>query len=61
MNQNRTLLNRMQTLSPGDGRFVSAQAGTLWIGIGRLLMNLYPFREHVDPHTGAMLVKIGQN
>lgn len=60
MNQNRTILNRLQTLSPGDGRLVSAQTGTLLVGIGNLLMNLYPFREHVDPHTGEMLVKIGR-
>lgn len=55
--QGQTLSNR---LSPGDGRLVSSQTGLLLIALGSLLMNLYPFREHVDPHTGEMLVKIGR-
>lgn len=49
-----------QGLSSDDSRLVSAQTGALLVAIGILLMNLYPFREHVDPHTGEMLVKIGR-
>ena len=46
---------------PADyGGLVSAQTGALLVAIGSLLMNLYPFREHVDPRTGEMLVKIGR-
>ncbi len=47
-------------LSSGDGRLVSSQTGLLLVALGSLLMNLYPFCEHVDPHTGEMLVKIGR-
>jgi hypothetical protein len=46
-------------LPSGDGRFVSLQTGGLLVVMGSLLMKLYPFREHVDPQTGEMLVKIG--
>lgn len=60
MNQNRMIVNRPQALSSGDGRLVSAQTGALLVAIGSLLMNLYLFREHVDPHTSEMLVKIGR-
>lgn len=49
-----------QDLSAEGGRIVSAQAGALLVTIGSILMKLYPFREHVDPHTGEMLVKIGR-
>jgi len=42
------------------GCLVSTQIGALLLAIGSLLMNLYPFREHVDPHTGELLVKIGR-
>jgi hypothetical protein len=46
---------------PADyGCFVSTQTGALLVALGSLLMNLYPFREHVDPRTGEMLVKIGR-
>ncbi len=60
MNQNRMRVNRPQALSTSDGRLVSAQTGALLAALGSFLMNLYPFREHVDPHTGEMLVKIGR-
>ncbi len=49
-----------QTLSSDGSRLVLAQAGALLVTIGSILMKLYPFREHVDPHTGEMLVKIGR-
>ncbi len=60
MNQNRMIVNRPQALSTGDGRLVSVQTGALLVALGSLLMNLYPFRENVDPHAGEMLVKIGR-
>jgi|GEM_PF-2220223 len=60
MNRPQTIGDRPQALSPGDGRLVSVQTGALLVAIGSLLMNLYPFREHVDPQTGEMLVKIGR-
>ncbi len=42
------------------GWLVATQTGALLVAIGSLLMNLYPFREHVDPHTAELLVKIGR-
>jgi hypothetical protein len=53
-----TNCDRLQALPSGDGRFVSLQTGGLLVVMGSLLMKLYPFREHVDPQTGEMLVKI---
>jgi hypothetical protein len=39
---------------------VSVETGRLLILIGSILADLYPFREHLGPHTGEMLVKIGR-
>jgi hypothetical protein len=63
MNQTQTICDKPrgpQSLPADVGCLVSAQTGALLVAIGSLLMNLYPFREHVDPHTGEMLVKIGR-
>jgi hypothetical protein len=39
---------------------VSIETGRLLVLIGSILTDLYPFREHLGPHTGEMLVKIGR-
>ena len=52
-----TNCDRPQALSSGDGRLVSLQTGALLVVIGSLLMNLYPFREHVDPKQAKCWLK----
>lgn len=47
-------------ISCAHGGFISARTGVLLVVLGSLLINLYPFRKHVNPHAGEMLVKIGR-
>ncbi len=63
MNQARPTcgkLHRPQSLPAGSDNIVLTQTGLLLAGIGRLLINLYSFREHVNIHINEMLVKMGR-